>query len=95
LAQLAPIVAKKRPATVEAWYWDGRPETADLIVEWINTTKGSLVEAEYFEEDRVIFLDRNVENVRALHWVVRDQFNDFWPLPNDVFMAVYETSFVP
>ena len=95
MVQLAPIIAKKRPDTVEAWYWDGRPETAELIVAWINDKPKTQVVAEYREEDRIIALDWQVEHVKPLHWVVRDKFNDYWPLPNDIFLAVYETSFVP
>lgn len=95
MTQLTPIVAKKRPDTVEAWYWDGRPETGVLIEEWINSNPKTQTVADYREEDGIIALDRQVEYVKPLHWVVRDKFNDYWPLPNDVFMAVYETSFVP
>lgn len=87
--QYAPLIARKKPTVVEAWQWDGRDETAALITDWVETHGGFA--AKHPHEDFII-LGRDVNAVKLNDWVVRDQFNDFYPLPHNVFMAVYETS---
>lgn len=85
-----PIIARKRPTTVEAWYWDGRDDTADVIVDWIESNKGF---AEKHPNEALIVLGDQIEAVKPHHWVVRDQFGDFYPLPDGIFRTVYATSF--
>jgi hypothetical protein len=88
--QTLPIIAHKRPATVEAWFWDGGVETADLIIDWIESNKGF---ASRHTHENMIVLGDGIEAVRPKHWVIRDQFSDFWPLDDTTFRTVYKTSF--
>lgn len=88
--QYRPIMVRKRPATVEAWYWDGGDETADLIVDWIESNKGFAAVHPY---EPFIILGRDIDVLRPKSWVVRDRFNDFWPLDDTTFRTVYETLF--
>lgn len=83
---MAPALFAKRPGTVEAWQWDGGPETAVLICEWIESN-GGFADPHPYEQE--LILGDNVAAVKPTDWVVRDKFGDFWPLANDVFPGVY------
>lgn len=92
--QTAPMVGTNRPATVEFWYWDGSKEQAKLIADWVNSSTGTH-EAEVHPYESLIVLDPHAPPgygaapVQVGQWVVRDQFGDFFPLPNDIFQATY------
>jgi hypothetical protein len=88
--QYRPQIATKRPSTVEAWFWDGGDETADLIVDWIESNKGF---AARHPHEPFIILGKDIDVLRPKHWVIRDQFNEFWPLDDTTFRAVYKSSF--
>jgi len=83
-----PKIVEQRVSHAEAWLWDGGPETADLIVDWIETNGGF---ASLHPYENVIVLGDEVAPVKPGEWVVRDKFNEFWPLPADVFEASYRT----
>jgi hypothetical protein len=78
-----------------AWHWDGTPESAGLIVKWVNTHTHHSAEMHPYEN--VILIDAKappsfgVEPMHPNHWLVKDTFGDFYPLPDDVFRATYET----
>lgn len=80
-----PQIFLKRTSTVEAWQWDGTPECADLIVNWIDQHDGF---AHYIEEHNLIAMHETAD-VTPTDWVVRDKFGEFWPLGADIFPAVY------
>jgi hypothetical protein len=88
VTQFAPVIATQKPTTVEAWKWDGTPEQARTISNWI-ATHGH--EAKLHPYDNVIVLGDGYEAVKPDHWVIRDRFGDFWPLPDDVYQAVYNS----
>lgn len=85
----SPRLFAKRPSTVEAWEWDGTPECADLIVDWIIENGGPL--AYLHPHEPLIILGDDIAPVVANDWVVRDKFGEFWPLAGDVFPAVYRS----
>lgn len=96
--QYRPVVATKRPATVEAWQWDGSKECADLIVDWIVGANIDQVgrprnyqDAHLRPNENVIVLGDGYESVKPGQVVIRDQFNDFWPLPKDIYDTVYSS----
>jgi hypothetical protein len=86
------MLFKKKPTTVEAWQWSGDHAEAGLICEWIAKANGEQY-AYLHPHEELIVLGDNYESVKPGQWIIRDQFNDFWPLQDDVFRTVYETSF--
>lgn len=76
-----------RPSTVEAWYWDGGEETADLIVDWIIESGGPI--AYLHPNENLIVIGDDIAPARPGDWIVRDKFRDFWPLADDYFQATY------
>lgn len=87
MTQVRPVIATKRPAKVEAMKWDGT--NTDELVSWVNRTSAHQTAQLHPHED-FITLGDNVDTVKPGNWVIRDQFNDFYPLPTEVFHAVYE-----
>lgn len=83
-----PGVYEKRTSTVEAWQWDGGPETAHLICEWIESNGGF---AEPHPHEDFLVLGNDIDVVNPHDWVVRDKFGEFWPLPATIFPAVYKS----
>lgn len=90
MTQHRPVVATKKPAKVEAWRYDGTPESASAIVGWINT-EWPESPAYMHPHENIIVLGNDIDVVKPGMWVIRDTFNDFWPLPDDVYHAVYES----
>lgn len=86
-----PVIATKKPTTVEAWRWDGTDEVATLICEWINSNPKTLCLAEKHPHEQFIVLGYEYDTVKPGEWVIRDQFNDYFPLPDHVFRAVYDS----
>lgn len=84
--QTAPILATKRPVTNEAWQWDGSTEAGELICDWIQDNGGF---AHMHPYENVIVVVDGDSPVRPGQWVIRDQFNDFYPCPDRTFQAVY------
>lgn len=85
MTQLNPVIATKKPTTIQAWrYTDDT--SAELIVDWIESNGGF---AAVHPHEPVIVLGDGIDSVKRGQWVIRDQFNDFWPLPDDVYHAVY------
>lgn len=85
MTQLRPVVATKKPTTIEAWrYTDD--DSAARIVDWVESNGGF---AEKHPHEPFIILGDKVEPVKPGQWVIRDQFNDYWPLPDSVYHAVY------
>jgi predicted amino acid dehydrogenase len=81
------VVATKRPVTNEAWQWDGSVECGDLIVDW---AKPHGVEAYVHPYEPILIVDGMP--VMPTDWVIRDQFNDFYPCPDRTFQAVYAST---
>jgi hypothetical protein len=94
--QYHPMIGRKRPATVEYWYWDGNDDTAAAIVEWVNSSNTKHV-AEKHPHEPVIIIDPNAppsmgyEPLRPGCWLIRDTFGDFWALPDSIFQGTYES----
>lgn len=87
---LRPVIAKKRPTTVEAMKWDGT--NTDAVIDWMNSTRSGqkpLFYAHPYED--VIVIDGYVQPVTLNQWVIRDQFGEFFPLPDKVYQTVYES----
>lgn len=82
----SPQVFVKRPVTHEAWQWDGSPECADLITDWVDTGGGYAYLHPY---EQLIVFGNDVSPAKPGDWIIRDQFNDFWPIGEDMFPAVY------
>lgn len=83
-----PGVYEKRASTVEAWQWDGDPACAELICEWIEDNGGF---AAPHTHENLIVLGDNIAPVNPGDWVIRDKFNEFWPIGDDLFPAVYKS----
>lgn len=83
-----PKVVELRVSHAEAWQWDGGDECAALIVDWIESN-GSFASVHPYQS--LIILGDDAAPVKPGEWVVRDKFNEFWPLPDDVFLATYKT----
>ena len=95
--QYHPLLAIKRPETVEAWYWDGEDKTADALCEWVNSASGGHT-ADKHPHENLIVIDAkqppslSVAPLKPGEVLVRDRFGDFWPLPADVFRAAYQST---
>jgi hypothetical protein len=86
--QTRPLLARKRPVMNEAWQYDGRIEVADLIVNWIDTN-GGYSHVHPYEDLIIIQANSGDLAVKPGDWVIRDQFNDFYPCPDETFQTVY------
>lgn len=84
-----PKIAELRHSHAEAWQWDGGPEAAALIVDWIESNGGF---ASVHPYQPLIVLGEEIAPVKPGEWIVRDKFNEFWPLDDGVFHATYRTS---
>lgn len=87
MPQGAPLIARKKPTTVEAWVWDGSDDQADRIVNWVEEAGGYASKHPY---EKILIVGADAEGVAPTDVVVRDQFNDFWRLPRRIFDTVYE-----
>lgn len=83
-----PGLFSKRPSTVEAWQWDGGPETAVLICDWIGSN-GGFAEPHPYENHLILWGSEESAPVKPTDWVIRDKFGEFWPLGDDIFPGVY------
>jgi hypothetical protein len=87
MTQLKPVVAAAKPATVEAWKWDGTKEQGRLIVDWM---EASGTPAYLHPYENLIVPDIQYSTaIKPGEWVVRDKFCDFFPLPDDIYRATY------
>lgn len=91
MSQLRPVVATKRPATVEAWRWDGSPQSTAAIIAWVKTAEPKGQRAYLHPNDNVLVLGDGFDLVKPGDWIIRDKFNEFFPLPHDVYLTVYES----
>ena len=92
----------KKPVTIDAAHWDGTPEGAIPIIDWILRFDGT---ARWHEE--YIYLDVNEYvtvpthiaintlegTVRADHgdYVIKGVKDEFYPIKAEIFAATYET----
>lgn len=83
-----PRLFRKRPTTIEAWQWDGTDECAALIVDWIIDNAGPL--AYKHPHEPLIIFDDETAAAQPGDWIIRDQFNDFWPIEDALFPGAYE-----
>lgn len=85
---IRPGVFRKRPATIEAWHWDGSAECGELIADWVESNGGFAALGPAVNR---IYLGPDIFPVQPGDWVIRDKFGDFWPLDDVTFPAVYES----
>lgn len=86
MTQYRPVIAVKKPVTVEAFRWED--DNAQALVDWVNhNAVGQRAEKHPHEE--LIILGDGVDTVKPGDWVIRDQWNDFYPLPHSVYQTVY------
>lgn len=86
-----PRLFAKRPSTVEAWQWDGTPECADLIIDWV-INSGGPVDTYLHPNENLIILGQTTQTAPAKpdDWIVRDKFNEFWPIEPALFRVAYD-----
>lgn len=83
----APRVVLKRVAHAEAWQWDGSVECADLISNWVESNGGYAALHPY---EPIIVFGNDIAPASAGDWIIRDRFNEFWPLADNYFQATYK-----
>ena len=74
----------------------GSDEVADSIVEWVNSSNTKHT-AERHPHEPIILIDAKAAPsmgyapLRPECWLIRDQFGDFFSLPNEIFQGTYES----
>lgn len=81
-----PGLFSVRPATVEAWQWDGSAEVAELISDWVESNGGFASPHPY--EQMILFGDW-IAPAKPGDWIIRDIFGDFWPMDAKLFPGAY------
>ena len=79
---------RKKPVTVEAVQWDGTPEDATPIINWILDTGER---AAHWDEGRIYI--NTLEGTMAAEpgdYVIRGVAGEFYPCKPDIFEATYE-----
>lgn len=85
-----PQLFTVRPATVEAWQWDGSAEVADLIVDWVIDSGGPLdTYLHPYENLIVLGKTTQIAPAKSGDWIVHDSFGDFWPMDEKLFPGAY------
>lgn len=85
----APVIATIKPATVEAWQWDGTVERGRLIIEWME--KGGTPAYLHPYETLIVPDIQYAASIKPGEWVVRDRFSDFFPLSDADYQATYQS----
>jgi hypothetical protein len=77
-----PLILRRRPLTVEAWQVTGANMAA--VAEWCHGINGG---------DRVIVATDTGDFAHASvgDWVIRGPFGEFYPAPDKVVFATYES----
>lgn len=89
---MTPRLFEKRKSTVEAWHWTGDRAEGELIVDWmLNSSRNGLPYVHPHED--LIIISEDAAAVVPGQWIVRDKYNEFWPLDDDVFHSVYASLF--
>lgn len=83
---------RKKPVVIEAIQWDGTPEGATPIIDWILQGSGS---ARYNDDagyDPVIKIDTLEGTMKAgdQDWIIKGVQGEFYPCKPDIFEATYE-----
>lgn len=92
---------RKKPVEVEAMSWDGTPEGATPIIDWILTNEAT---ARYACADSVRCAEFNGDsphwiaiqtlegtmNASIGDWIIRGVQGEFYPCKPDIFAATYE-----
>lgn len=89
-----PVQVRRRPIVMHAMRFDGSPENAKTIVDWIESCDGT---ARYYEEndDRFAFLSIDLTKGGAHFasvgaWIVQSIHGEFYPVDPDIFAETYE-----
>lgn len=89
---------RKKPAVVHAVQYDGVPENANQVVNWIIENGGtaryqtSWISRDGSTIDNVIVID-SIDGTQIAGpewWVINDPENGFATVKNDIFAATYE-----
>lgn len=93
---------RKKPVTIEAQHWDGKPESATPIINWILSNGGSA----HFacsqpdsgpckpEKPHTIAITTLEGSMHASpgDWIIRGAQGEFYPCKPDIFEATYESA---
>lgn len=77
----------KKPITIEAWQWDGTPQSATLIIDWLLTHDHTA----RWNPHTGLFIDTLEGTMRADpgDWVARGIHGEFYPIKNAIFRETY------
>lgn len=87
---------RKRPVEIEARQWDGTPQAADPIIDWIltagSTARYSCNGDTCTPDAHTIAIDTLEGTMHASpgDWIIRGVQDEFYPCKPDIFTATYE-----
>lgn len=86
------MVYRKRPVEIEAMQWDGTPEGATPIINWILAGGGTARYQDYHLGDRYLAIDtlEGIMRARPRDWIIRGVAGEFYSCRPDIFEATYE-----
>jgi hypothetical protein len=87
MSQHRPVIATQKPVTVEAMRWYGM--NSEQILNWIHGA--GVTTAHTHEYEPWLIIADGIAEVNVGDWIIRDRFNDFFPLPHDTYRAVYDS----
>lgn len=81
----------KRPIVVESWYWDGSPEEALKIVDWINQNYGEATYHHCATDPHITIETEQRPSKGYPKWYfTRGVRGEFYPIKTDVFEQSYD-----
>jgi len=97
---------RKKPVVIEAHHWDGTPESARAIIDWVTAGRGSgryhPAKPERTDglangvtlgpEPAHLAIDTLEGTMRAFpcDWVIKGLVGEFYPCKPDIFTATYD-----
>ena len=86
---------RKKPVTVEAFKWNGKPQTADDLPDWMldAMVSGKLVFSLCEQSKLPCILIETIEGVMKAYpgyWIIQGVKKELYPCRSDVFLSTYE-----
>lgn len=80
---------RKKPVEIEAMQWDGTPEGATPIIDWV---LASGERSARFHDIGILHVDtlEGTMRARAGDWIIRGVQGEFYPIKDAIFRETYE-----
>ena len=93
-----PIQATKKPITIDTIQWDGTPESATAVVDWVLGEGGTATyacvgnECTETAEGHVIAIETLEGTMHAGKdwWIIKGVDNEYYPCRDDIFRKTYD-----